>query len=91
MAAVEGEHEKEIGVLHLDGAGEVDFVEDGLDIALLVGGGDAFAERIDVEFPGRLVLGNERWNGLLRWNSSWETDAMRSSKSSNEGAFIQYS
>ena len=37
MAAVEGEHEKEIGVLHLDGAWEVDLVEDGLDVALLVG------------------------------------------------------
>ena len=73
MAAVEGEHEKEIGVLHLDGAWEVDLVEDGLDVALLVGGGDTFAKRIDVEFPGRLILGNERCNGLLPWNTSGET------------------
>lgn len=70
MAAVEGEHEKEIGVFHLDGAGEVDFVEDGLDVALLVGRGDAFAERIDVEFPGRLILGINVgmgcYSGILR-------------------------
>lgn len=73
MAAVEGEHEKQIGMLHLDGAWKVDFVQDGLDVFLLVGRGNAFAERINVEFPGGLILENERWNGLLLWSTLAKT------------------
>ena len=41
VAAVEAEQQQQIGMLHLDGPGEVDSVEKGLDVLLLVGRRDA--------------------------------------------------